>query len=253
MLSYRARCGILVSIAVVAAIGLLCWGPIPQDPNYHRFADARTIVGVGNFWNVVSNLPFVIVGFIGLRRVSSLVHPETVQGYLALCVGALGVGLGSAYYHHVPNNGSLLWDRLPMTVAFMAVLSLVLHERVIHGFRPWVLWGLVFVGIGTGVYWAWTESQGKGDLRPYAYIQFLPVVLMPLILALFPRRYLSTRLLIGAFFLYVGAKVLEHLDAAVLSASGFMSGHPVKHAVAAGAVLCLVYAVPAGRDSRDAR
>ncbi len=250
MLSYKARCGILVGIAVVAAIGLLLRGPIPQDPNYHHFADARTIAGIPNFWNVVSNLPFLIAGGIGFRRYSRLLHPETAQGYLMLCLGVFLVGCGSAYYHYAPSNASLLWDRLPMTVAFMAVLSLVLHERVIHGFRPWVLWVKVFVGVAAGLYWAWTESQGRGDLRPYAYVQFLPVLLMPLLLVLFRQRYLNTRWLLGAFGLYVGAKVLEHLDASVLSMTGCMSGHPIKHGVAAGAVLCLLYAVPAGTDRR---
>jgi hypothetical protein len=60
--------------AVAALLGLMAASlailpllpPIPQDPSYHQFADQRTLLGIPNFWNVVSNLPFVLVGAIGL-------------------------------------------------------------------------------------------------------------------------------------------------------------------------------------------
>jgi hypothetical protein len=50
--------------------------------------------------------------------------------------------------------------------------------------------------------------------------------------------------------MYFVAKALEHFDIEVFFATGFMSGHAVKHVAAAVAVLCIIYAVPARRASR---
>jgi hypothetical protein len=61
---------VVVFLGLMAAslAALLLLPPIHQDQAYHRFADERTLFGVPNFWNVVSNLPFVAVGAVGLRR-----------------------------------------------------------------------------------------------------------------------------------------------------------------------------------------
>jgi hypothetical protein len=245
--SYRGRLLALVAISLVAAIGVLLMGPIPQDPAYHHFVDTRRMEGLPNFWNVVSNLPFVLVGAWGLLRYPRLTHKESTEAYLVMCVGLLLVGVGSSYYHLAPTNSSLLWDRLPMTVAFMAVLSLLLSERLSLAHPRAMLWLLVSAGVASAVYWAWSESVGKGDLRPYVLVQFLPVVLMPLMLAMFPRRYLSTPLLLWAFLFYFAAKVFEHFDPQIFHVTGGMAGHAIKHVAAAASALCLVHAVPAGR------
>ncbi len=244
------RVGILVFISIAAIIVLFFVGAIPQDPNYHHFADARHLFGLSNFCNVVSSLPFLAAGCLGLFRYSKLSYKESFNGYLLMCVGVLLVGVGSAYYHIAPSNDTLLWDRLPMTVAFMALFSLLLGERVVVNYKQHSLWLLVTAGVASALYWSWTESLGRGDLRPYALIQFLPFILMPLILLMFRQRYLSNPLLLSALGLYFAAKVLEHFDSQVFSALGFVSGHALKHVAAAAAVLCILYAVPAQGKSR---
>lgn len=243
------RVGFLACIAATAVVALSFVGPIPQDPNYHLFADARRIFWVPNFWNVISNVPFIVAGAFGLTRLSRLSHAQSSESYLVLCIGVLLTGLGSAYYHEAPSNATLLWDRLPMTVAFMALLSLLLGERVARRHRRGSLWALVSIGVGSTLYWAWTESSGHGDLRLYLLVQFLPVVLLPLILLMFRQKYLSNALLLSAFGLYVAAKALEHFDGQVFAALGYMSGHAIKHVVAAAAVLCIICAVPMRRGS----
>ncbi len=244
MLTQGARRGVLIAISLAAVIALSIVGPIAQDPSYHQFADTRRIAGIHNFWNVVSNLPFLAVGAIALWRYPKLAHAECRAGYLLLCAGVILVGFGSAWYHYAPSNGTLLWDRLPMTVAFMALFSLLLDERVLRAPSRAVLWILVVAGAAAAFYWAGTESLGRGDLRPYALVQFLPVLLMPVILALFKPRYLDNRLLLTSFALYFAAKLLEHFDATLFAATGSMGGHALKHAVAAAAVLCIIYAIP---------
>lgn len=244
------RIGTLLLISLAAVIALCLVGPLAQDPAYHLFADSRRLLGINNFSNVASNIPFLVVGVLGLSRISRLVQDESRAGYLILCIGVLLVGFGSAWYHLAPSNASLLWDRLPMTLAFMALFSLLLGERVVHRFRYPFLLLLTAAGIGSALYWSWTESLGRGDLRPYVLVQFLPIVLMPIIILMFRQRYLRDRLLLAAFALYFAAKALEYFDAPIFAALGAVSGHALKHLVAAAAVLCIVCAVPVKRRNQ---
>ncbi len=235
---------LLVAVSALAVAALYVVGPIPQAPGYHQFADSRNIAAVGNFWNVVSNLPFLLAGVFGLARYSRLAAPESKSGYLVLCVGVCLVAFGSAYYHLSPSNLSLLWDRLPMTVVFMALLGLLLGERVTNRRAALTFWLLVALGVSAALYWYWTESQGRGDLRPYVLVQFLPLVLMPLILLLYPPRYIRGSRLVFAFALYLLAKVCEYYDQAIFQATQQVSGHALKHFLAALAALCILTAIP---------
>jgi hypothetical protein len=101
---------VFLSLAAASLAVLLLLPPILQDQSYHRFADERTLFGIPNFWNVVSNLPFIVVGAAGLRQFYR--DPAT----LALFLGIFLTGFGSSYYHWNPNNDTLFWDRLPMTL-----------------------------------------------------------------------------------------------------------------------------------------
>ena len=244
---HQKRIWFLVIVCAAAVAGLFWVGPIAQDPGYHTFADTRSLAGISNFWNVVSNLPFLLAGLWGLARAARLAAPESRSAYVILCVGVCLVCFGSAYYHAAPSNYSLLWDRLPMTVVFMALLSLLLGERVIGTHKLLTLWLLVAFGGYAAIYWFWTESQGRGDLRLYALAQFLPLVLIPLILLIFPARYIRSPLLVGAFALYLLAKGFEHFDRQIYEATRLISGHTFKHVAAALAALCIIAAVRAHR------
>jgi Ceramidase len=245
---------IVLAVGLAAIFSLFLFDRVPQDARYHFFADTDTVGGVPNFWNLTSNWPFLIVGAFALWRLPRLTVRECWPAYSVLSVGIMLVGFGSVYYHYAPSTQTLFWDRLPMTVAFMGLFSLVLGERVISDYRNTTLVFLVTCGIAAVLYWSWTEANGRGDLRPYAVVQFLPLILMPLILALFPRKYLDSRLLIGALAWYLLAKVLEHYDHQILNLLGVIGGHPLKHIAAAIGALCLVCAVPvAPRDKSPKR
>jgi hypothetical protein len=98
------------------------------------------------------------------------------------------------------------------------------------------------LGAASVAYWAWSERQGAGDLRPYGLVQFLPVLLLPLILLIFPGSRSSARWLWGTVALYVVAKVAEQLDRPMYDTLGF-SGHSIKHIVSAIAVLFAMVAM----------
>ncbi len=234
---------LLLGCVAVAAIAAAFWlDSIPQDPGYHEFADRSALFGIPNFWNVATNLPFLFIGLLGLAMRSRLQSEAQRVQYIVFCVGVALVGIGSAYYHWAPSTPTLVWDRLPMTVAFMALFSAVIHDRVSERLGRALLWPLVIAGAATIAYWYWSELAGRGDLRPYAVVQFLPMLLIPLMLLLFSGRGLRDGWLWATFGTYVLAKIAEYFDAAIRVATGFLSGHSLKHLLAALAVLWAIRA-----------
>ena len=221
----------LFGLGAVSLLGLLLVPPIPQSQIYHGFADRRVLLGVPNFWNVVSNVPFGLVGAWGLL---------TVRRDLSASLFFLGVfltGFSSSYYHWQPGDWGLFWDRLPMTVAFMAILANVIEERIDRRIGRLLLWPLVALGLVSLLVWLRTD-----DLRIYAWVQFFPCLVLPLMFWLFAPKYSGTGYWFAAAGLYVLAKLLEHFDAAVFSAGHVMAGHALKHVAAAAACYAVLRA-----------
>lgn len=229
------------------AIGLVVAafiGPVPQDPAYHFFADRRVIIGVPFLMDVLSNLPFVLVGGMSLGFVVA-VEPSPGGPYrtaservaiLVFCLGAILTGFGSSYYHLQPSNDRLLWDRLPMTLCFMSLLALVIRERLSVRWGDRLLLPLVVLGMFSVFYWHWGEQRGTGDLRLYAIVQFYPLLAIPLLLWLRPARYTRSYELFVAVGWYALAKVAEALDATIYGLGQLISGHTIKHILAAVAI-----------------
>jgi hypothetical protein len=236
--------GWFLGAVTVGGVAAACWlPPLPQDPTYHTFADRRTFFGIPNFWNVCSNLAFVLVGAFGLRTFSRLCPSSPRSAYVVFCLGVVCLGCGSAYYHYAPSTPALVWDRLPMTVAFMALFSMVVCDRLSDQGGRALLWPLVLAGVASVGYWYWSELRGRGDLRAYGVVQFLPMLLMPLMLLICSGKGLSAPWLWGTLGTYALAKVAEHFDAAMYDATGIVSGHSLKHVLGALAVLWAVFAV----------
>jgi hypothetical protein len=241
------RLKIMLAIIVAAIIAIFNIEPIAQDPSYHNFADQRRIVGVANFLNVLSNLPFVIIGIMGIRLVAS--HKATgglaeLQAiYVTFFVGVFLTGFGSAYYHYQPGNQTLLWDRLPMTIAFMALFSAVVGEYISTRLAWKLFIPLLILGIASVVYWHVTELNGHGDLRAYALVQFLPVLLIPLILWLFDSELNGDKYIWGIIGAYAVSKLMELFDAGLYGIFGLLSGHSLKHLLAAFGALIFYWAL----------
>jgi hypothetical protein len=237
----RLRIALLAVVALLGIGGfLVLWPPIPQPLEYHNFADQRPLLGVPHCLNVLSNLPFLIVGVAGLiymagpwsARPGAFLQPAERRPYWVFFLGLALTGVGSAYYHADPTNARLTWDRLPLTVAFMALFTAVLAERITWRLADWLLGPLVLLGMASVIYWDWTERQGAGDLRPYLIVQFFPLAALPLLFLFLPARYTGTGDLIAALGCYVVAKVLELLDGQLYAQGGIVSGHTLKHLVA---------------------
>ena len=243
-----------VGLGIIIAVAMV--DPVAQDPLYHVFADQRPMAGIPNFMNVMSNLPFLIIGILGWRIIAGNAETVTPTTRLAWIIFFFGIALttfGSGYFHLEPDNDSLVWDRIPMTIGFMSLVSIIISEYFSPQLGRRLLLPLLLVGIGSVAYWAHTESLGAGDLRPYAIVQFLPMLLIPLTLLLYRTRSDLGRYIGWMIGFYIAAKVAEQLDDNLYAAGGAMSGHTLKHLLASLAPASLLYGLMQRRGREEHR
>ncbi|PKO73264.1 MAG: hypothetical protein CVU23_03600, partial [Betaproteobacteria bacterium HGW-Betaproteobacteria-17] len=207
-------------------------------PAYHDFADQRACWGLPNCLDTASNALFVLAGALGLRFIQRgrgvWRDRREAWPYGLFFLAMITVGFGSGYYHLAPDNDRLLGDRLAMMLAFMAWFAAVVGERVgpVAGLRLLPL--VAAAGLGSAAWWGWSEARGMGDLRPYFLMQLYPVLLVPLLLRLYPPRYCGGRTLLAVVGLYLLALLFDLGDRPVFALTGgFVSGHTLKHGVAA--------------------
>ncbi len=248
MISRKASIVLLLLLTVAVVVACLLLPRIPQPLSYHQFADRRSLLGIPNFGDVASNLPFAVVGIWGLifllRSSSSQLAERFLDRreqwpYFFVFAGMLLTAFGSSWYHLNPNNTTLVWDRLPMTITFMAMVAAVIVERISLRLGLWLLPILLCIGLGSVLQWHWSEQQGAGDLRFYAAVQAYSALVILLSL-LFPARYTRRYDLGLVAGFYVLAKVLESCDKPIFAALGVVSGHTLKHLAAAAAGSCIL-------------
>ncbi len=239
----RPGAWLLLAAAVLTLLALLL-PPIAQPPAYHDFADRRACPGLPgllpNCLDTASNVLFVLAGLIGLRFLSSTAGRRAFRDareelpYMVFFLAVILIGIASAYYHLAPDHARLAWDRGAMALAFMAWFAAILGERLDVTLARCLLPLLVAAGLASVAWWLWSETQERGDLRPYLLMQAAPLLLIPLLLWYTAPRYSRAGDILAIIGLYVLALLLDYGDRAVFSASrGAISGHTLKHAVAA--------------------
>lgn len=209
---------------------------ITQDPAYHAMADQRAWLGIPNFANAMSNLAFLVAGLAGLRTTARCRFPDMWerQPWIVLFAGTLLTAFGSTWYHLAPDDSRLVWDRVPMTLGFMGLLTATVAERVSLGAAQRWFAPLLLLGIGSVFYWTWT-----GNLLLYFLVQFGSLLAVVVLLALRPARYPGSAWLVSALAAYTVAKVFEAEDLAIYRFGRIVSGHTLKHLLAAAGVGCL--------------
>lgn len=232
------REALLGGLGAMVGMILFSMNPIPQDPSYHHFADETSFSFIPNWQNVLSNAPFAVVGLLGLiyiaKKEKEAHEPEQTLGWALFFAGVFLTAFGSAYYHWRPDNFGLFWDRLPMTVGFMGLFAAIIGERVSEKAYVLLVWPLTLMGLFSAVYWIVTESYGVGDLRMYAFVQFFPLLAIPILLLFCPPRYSHGHLIMVALACYLISKVTEDRDHAIWELTGHrVSGHAIKHLAAA--------------------
>ena len=207
MVTRRTSIGLLLAVTMLV-IGAAALTPrIGQPQSYHTFADQRRWLGIPNFGDVVSNVPFALVGVWGLWFLLRLTPAQTRVHftdarerwpYVLVACGLLLTALGSGYYHLAPDNARLVWDRLPMTIAFMSLISAMIAERISVRAGLWLLPVLLVIGVASVVQWYWSELRGAGDWRFDGVVQlYAGLVLGP---SFFFRRVIRGRPIWGGWW-----------------------------------------------------
>lgn len=233
---------ILFILGIMSIVGMLLMPPINQDVTYHNFSDTNAILRVSNFWNVVSNLPFLAIGFWGLLRLKTM--SKTNLQYNLFFIGVILIALGSSFYHLNPNNASLVWDRLPMTIVFMSLVSIIISECISDELGRRLLIPLLFIGVLSVMYWVVYD-----DLRVYSLVQFYPMLGIPIVLCFFKSKYTMTYAYWLLLLAYIVAKVCEYYDREIFELLTVISGHSLKHMVSSIGLIILVYSY-SSRESR---
>jgi hypothetical protein len=235
MVSRHSRMIILAGVTILLFSSLAFIPRIPQPLAYHNFADQRPWLGIPNFGNVISNLPFAIFGAMGLAFLftseSKLLFLDSRERipWLFFFLGLSLTAFGSAYYHLYPNNDTLVRDRLPMTIAFASLIAALLAERISLHSGLVALGPLLLLGASSVFYWHFSELRGLGDLRFYFSVQAYSFLMLLLSLFLFSPRYTRTHDLGTVAAFYFAAMLLEHFDRQVFTILHVVSGHTLKH------------------------
>jgi hypothetical protein len=236
------RVWIIIGFSALALAAALLLPAMPQPLEYHNFADRRELFGIRNFLDVASNVAFLLIGVAGLvvvlgRRAQFEFNVERLP-YLVFFVGVVMTAAGSAYYHLAPDNDSLFWDRLPMTVAFMALVVSQIVDRINIRVGLGLLVPTLILGAASVVYWRVSERAGAGNVLPYGILQGYSVIML-LVMAALPSRYTRGSDLYWVFAWYALSKLFETFDPQVMTLGHLVSGHTLKHIAAAIAPLAI--------------
>jgi hypothetical protein len=238
--SFKTRNIFLVLFSLGSLIIAFSFPRISQEPSYHRFADHRLMLAVPNFMNVITNVPFLVMGVIGLFGLLRRGNSKPSLSAIALFIGVAGIGFGSAWYHYHPTNSTLVWDRIPITITFMSYLSIIVEQYVNKRLGAKMFIPMLVIGVFSVWYWYFTGQNGIGDLRLYAWVQFYPMLCIPLIIFLYPVPSNIRLGICSVILVYALAKITEENDYAILNSSGLISGHSLKHLFASISVLLIL-------------
>ncbi len=254
--SSAARVGLLAMCALIAP-WLAAWSlpPFGQPQSFHNYADQRVWLGLPHAADVLSNLPFLAVGALGLHFVlhgwrtknsNAFSDQRAAWPYALLFLGVLLTAFGSAWYHAQPNDATLVWDRLPMALGFAGLVAGTLTDRASQRISQLLL-GFAAVGAGTVLYW-----HLSGNLVPYLVMQVSFIAAALIATAWIKSRYTQANRVYAAAGLYAVAVIFERLDHQVYALlGGWISGHTLKH-LAACAAIAIVYSMLRKRRAQPA-
>ena len=219
-----------------------------QPEHYHAFADQRGWGALPHAADVLSNLGFVIAGLAGLIVLWRADRYRLCATARTLCAlffaGLLCSGAGSTFYHWAPQDASLAWDRLGMSVAFAGLLGLAVQTRI-DDISARITAAVMLLAAPISV-WVWSQTS---NVLPWVLVQAGGMVIILWLSFVAPRRHALPVELGWVIGLYAVAKLLEMSDSDVFEISGHaISGHSLKHWVAAAAALPVLRALQQWRE-----
>jgi hypothetical protein len=233
----------IVTVGMIVILAL--HGRIAQPAHYNEFADHSAAFGIPHAADVLSNAGFALVaiwGWLTLRPRRASDHLRAGwAGYRLFLIGLILTAFGSAFYHLAPDNIRLIWDRLPIALVCAGLLAGVRGD-ILGGARTGldaIVLGLT--AVASVAWWAVTDRNGAGDLRPYLLLQGLALILIPLWQAIHRAPRTDRIAFATAMVLYILAKSAEVLDHEIANALGFVTGHTLKHLIATAATAAVVW------------
>jgi hypothetical protein len=240
-----------LALLLVAAIGPALTG---AEAGVSTFADDRAWHQLPNAMDVLSNLPFLLIGLWGLRRLHWLdrshdhaataaqePHLNSLDCAWIFFAGLVACAAGSTFYHLQPDMLRLAADRAGMAIVFAGLIGFAVCERVSQR-AGWVAaWTTLASGLLAVAVWRET-----GNITPWAVVQFGGMALV-LTLALARPMTDAVGLKLGwVIFVYALAKVFELADHGIYEATHHLiSGHSLKHFTAALAGMPVLLALQA--------
>ncbi|KAL3820460.1 hypothetical protein ACJIZ3_006365 [Penstemon smallii] len=228
----KKRTALAWGVAIICfVVQMLITSAIPQSEEYHDFADQRSYFGIPNTLNVILSFPFLVVGLIGVvlcyyENYFKLSLRGELCGWTFFFIGVAAVAIGSSYYHLQPNDARLVWDRLPMTVAYTSVIAIFMIERVDSRKGTFCIIPLLLAGVVNILY----GGKFFDDLRPYALVQFVPFIAIPVMAILLPPMYTHSTYWLWAAGFYLLTKIEEAADKPIYNLTHhIVSGHTIKH------------------------
>jgi len=203
------------------------------DPDPYAFACDGDLLGVPHFWNVVSNLPYLVIGLWGLRFLArrGLLTRPAFRNWTGIWISTALVAVGSGLYHWFLEPWALGADRIAICGIFAFVAAHVIHRVFARG--PSLAFSLSLLLLCEATVAAWllgASTWWYGGLQTLAGLGTLAVVLVA------HRRGTLTFspkpvYLFCAY--YALAKLLELLDEPICNMTGLVGGHPLKHVASA--------------------
>lgn len=257
-LSRRER-GLLFTFALLALVALFGPAlPAAEVAIASVFADDRSWHGLPNAMDVLSNLPFLLIGFWGLYRLNRIdrAHQEALAQFpLAppandppdntldcawlFFAGLVATAAGSAFFHLMPDGARLAADRAGMAVAFAGLIGIAVCERVSQRAGWPAAWFVLMAGLLSA-----EVFQESGNVLPWAIVQFGGMALVLTLALATPMRGAVGLKLGWVICFYALAKVSELADHAIYEATQqVVSGHTLKHLTASLAGLPVLAAL----------
>jgi len=249
----RTLVSVLALLVLVALVGPAI--PTPEAMA-GAFADRRAWGALPNALDVLSNLPFAVLGLWGLVRLhrvdrahqieqdsSWTVLPEPPVDALDCAwlffTGLLVTAAGSTFYHLEPDALRLAADRAGMAVAFAGLIGFAVCERVSLRAGWPVAWFTLAAALA-----AVALFHETGNVLPWALVQFGGMLGVLALSLTRPVRGAVGFKLGWVIFFYALAKLFELGDHAIYEATGHLvSGHSLKHLTAALAALPVLNAL----------
>ncbi|XP_018446742.1 uncharacterized protein LOC108818307 isoform X1 [Raphanus sativus] len=233
---------------IVVGSLFICWLILlfitPKVPlhsfRHHVFADKRNFMGVPNTLNVMTNFPFLIIGVLGFvlcvgGSFFNISLKGEIWGWTLFYASVSSLAFGSAYYHLKPDDNTIVWDTLPILIAYSSLFSSFLVERAGEKVGLSCLVLLLFISFLSVAY-----ARVFNDLRLCMTFQLIPCLAIPIMTVLLPPKYTHSRFWLLATAAHSVSKIEGLADSKIYNANGYIiSGHSLGHLCSALSMLLL--------------